>query len=161
MCYTDTNTNYTSFEMGFHVEQYFCVQLLLVQGDHSAQLLHFVDFVLVIPLLARDCLGSCKSGRIGMSTDDNSGTPILMSTKNSLQAEWSPCTQFCSGSCKSGWIGVACGIQGWFLYPCLIKGFVSPTESLRPDRGQGVHRLVWLVQHRSLEVAQVRRRRRL
>ena len=38
-----------------------------VQGDPSGPRLHFVDFDLAVMMSALFCLGSCKSGRIGMA----------------------------------------------------------------------------------------------
>ena len=54
-----------------------------IQGDPSARRLHFVVFDLVVPLSALFCLGSCKSGRIGMPCRQHGGTLKSESTEYS------------------------------------------------------------------------------
>ena len=50
----------------FNVNKVVCKKIqLFVQGDPSGHRLHFVDFVLVVPMSALFCLGRCKSDRIG------------------------------------------------------------------------------------------------
>ena len=47
-----------------------------IQGDHLAQRLYLVDFVLVVLMNARFCLGSSKPGRIGTKSDINGGMNV-------------------------------------------------------------------------------------
>ena len=55
-------------------------QVQYIQGDPSGRQLHLVDFYLVVPMSALICLGSCKSGRIGMPCRQHIGTPKSKST---------------------------------------------------------------------------------
>ena len=46
----------------------------ILQGDHGGQWLCYFDINLVVILLARLCLGSCKEGRSGKAVGQDSGT---------------------------------------------------------------------------------------
>ena len=59
------------------------------QGDPGQ---HLIDFDWNVPTSARFCLGSCKSGRIGMACGQHGGIPKSKSTKHSLRPDGSPCT---------------------------------------------------------------------
>ena len=60
--------------------------------QHSGQPLHFVDFGLAVIMSALYCLGSCKSGGIGMPCSQIGETKKSKSTKYSCRPDGSPCS---------------------------------------------------------------------